>query len=127
MQDGVCRLVPSEGLFGEMLVALSKALHFSQTGVQCHGRVIGVLSHVEVRSPPKLLLYHQGLLQQLGGTGEQGFGTDSVQTSVTLEATAAHVPAILPPNPNKLLGNPKADPVTHQASQKGIWAALPYH
>lgn len=63
VQDSIGRLVPSQGLFGEMLVAFGKALHFSQTGVQCHGRVIGVLAHVEVRGPSQLLLYHQGLLQ----------------------------------------------------------------
>lgn len=81
-------------------MALSKALHFSQTGVQCHGRVIGVLSHVEVRSPPKLLLYHQGLLQQLGGTGEQGFGTDSgLHQCKPVSHWKLQLPAILPPPP----------------------------
>jgi len=75
VQDGIRRLVPRQGLFREMLVALGKALHFSQTGVQGHGRVTGVLGHVEVRSPPQLLLDHQGLLQQLGGTGGEGFST----------------------------------------------------
>lgn len=100
VQDGICRLVPSKGLFGEMLVALSKALHFSQTGVQCHGRVIGVLSHVEVRSPSKLLLYHQGLLQQLGGTGEQGLGTDSgLHQCKPVSLRKLQLPTCLPSSP----------------------------
>lgn len=92
-------------------MALSKALHFSQTGVQCHGRVIGVLSHVEVRSPPKLLLYHQGLLQQLGGTGEQGFGTDSeLHQCKPVSLWKLQLPTCLPsspPTPTSSWGIPK--------------------
>lgn len=75
VQDSVGGLVPSQGLFGEVLVALGKALHFCQPRVQRHGRVTGVLGHVEVRRPPQLLLDHQGLLQQLGGAGREGFRT----------------------------------------------------
>lgn len=71
MKDGVGRLVPSEGFFGEMLVALRQALHFGQAGVQGHGWVTGVLGHVEVRSPPKLFLNYQRLFQQLGAKPEK--------------------------------------------------------
>lgn len=70
MEDGIGGLVPSERFFGEVLVALGKALHFGQPGVQGHGWVIGVLGHVEVRGPAQLLLDHQRLLQQLGAGGK---------------------------------------------------------
>lgn len=80
VQDSVGRLVPSQGLFGEVLVALSKALHFCQPRVQCHGRVAGVLGHVEVRRPPQLLLDHQGLLQQLRGAEGEGFRASKPQS-----------------------------------------------
>lgn len=66
MKDGVGRLVSSKGFFGEVLVALGKALHFCQPGVEGHGWVTGVLGHVEVCGPAQLLLYHQRLFQQLG-------------------------------------------------------------
>lgn len=92
VQDGIRGLIPSQGLFGEMLVALGKALHFSQTGVQCHGRVTGVLGHVEVRSPPQLLLDHQGLLQQLGGTGGEGFRTSPCSSVNRYRSTSSSCP-----------------------------------
>lgn len=71
VQDSVGRLVPGQGLLGQVLVALGKALHLGQAGVEGHGGMVGVLGHVEVRGPPELLLDDQCLLQQLGG-GEQG-------------------------------------------------------
>lgn len=63
MQDSVSWLVPSKGLLGQMLVALSKALHLGQAGVEGHGWVVGVLGHIKVGSPPELLLDDQRLLQ----------------------------------------------------------------
>lgn len=69
VQDSVGRLVPGQGLLGQVLVALSKALHLCQASVERHGWVVGILGHVEVRSPPELFLDHQCLLQQLGGEG----------------------------------------------------------
>lgn len=70
VQDGIGRLVPGEGLLGQVLVALGKALHLGQAGIEGHGGVVGVLGHVEVRGPPELLLDDQRLLQQLRGWGE---------------------------------------------------------
>lgn len=72
VQDSIGWLVPGKGLLGQVLVALSKALHLGQAGVEGHGRVVGVLGHVKVRGPPELLLDDQGLLQQLG----EGAGRD---------------------------------------------------
>lgn len=71
VQDGIGRLVPGEGLLGQVLVALSQALHLGQAGVEGHGWVVGVLGHVEVRGPPELLLDDQRLLQQLGAVGRR--------------------------------------------------------
>lgn len=72
VQDSIGRLVPGKGLLGQVLVALGKALHFSQAGVEGHGGVVGVLGHVQVRGPPELLLNDQRLLQQLGVGGSVG-------------------------------------------------------
>lgn len=65
MQDGVGRLVSRQRLLAEVLVRLGEALHLREACVERHGRVAGVLGHVQVGRPPQLLLYHQRLLQQL--------------------------------------------------------------
>lgn len=69
VQHSIGRLVPGEGLLGQVLVALGKALHLGQAGVEGHGRMVGVLGHVEVCGPPELFLNDQRLLQQLVGVG----------------------------------------------------------
>lgn len=51
MQDSIGRFVSSERLLAEVLVGLGQTFHLSETSVQGHGRVSGVLGHVEVRSP----------------------------------------------------------------------------
>lgn len=82
MQDSIGRLIPSEGLLGQVLVALGKALHLSQAGVEGHGWVVGVLGHVEVRGPPELLLNDQRLLQQLGVGQEAEHQPGAFSTSI---------------------------------------------
>lgn len=72
VQHGVSRLVPGQRLFGQVLVGLCQTFHLSEASVESHGRVTGVLGHVQVSCPPQLLLNHQSLLQQLqrGREGE---------------------------------------------------------
>ena len=65
VQHGVGGLVPRHGLLAEVLVGLGQTLHLAEARVERHGRVGGVLGHVEVGRPPQLLLDHQRLLQQL--------------------------------------------------------------
>ena len=65
VQHGVGRLVPGQGLFGQVLVGLCQTFHLSEASVESHGRVTGVLGHIQVSCPPQLLLDHQSLLQQL--------------------------------------------------------------
>ncbi len=65
VQHGIGRLVPSQGLFGQVLVGLCQTFHLSEASVESHGRMTGVLGHIQVSCPPQLLLYHQSLLQQL--------------------------------------------------------------
>lgn len=65
VQHGVGRLVPGQRLFGQVLVRLCQAFHLSETSVEGHGRVSGVLGHIQVSCPPELLLNHESLLQQL--------------------------------------------------------------
>lgn len=65
VQDSVGRFVSRQGLFAEVLVRLGKALHLCKACVERHGRMTGVLRHVEVSCPSQLLLYHERLLQQL--------------------------------------------------------------
>lgn len=65
VQHSVGRLVPSQGLFGQVLVGLSQTFHLGEASVESHGRVTGVLGHVQVGRTPQLLLDHQRLLQQL--------------------------------------------------------------
>jgi len=65
VQDGVGGLVASQRLLAEVLVGLGQALHLGEAGVEGHGRVAGVLAHVQVGRPSELLLDHQRLLQQL--------------------------------------------------------------
>lgn len=72
VQDSIGRLVPGEGLLGQVLVALGKALHLGQAGIEGHGGMVGVLGHVEVCGPPELFLNDQRLLQQLVGVGREG-------------------------------------------------------
>lgn len=71
VQDGVGRLVASQRFLGQVLVALGQTLHLGKAGVEGHGRVAGVLSHVQVGGSPQLLFNHEGLLQKLKeGNGE---------------------------------------------------------
>lgn len=65
MQHSVGRLVPSQRLFGQVLVGLSKTFHLGEASVESHGWVTGILGHVQVGRTPQLLLDHQRLLQQL--------------------------------------------------------------
>lgn len=65
MQHSVGRLVPSQRLFGQVLVGLSQTFHLGEASVESHGWVTGVLGHVQVGRTPQLLLDHQRLLQQL--------------------------------------------------------------
>ena len=74
VQDSIGRLVPGEGLLGQVLVALSKALHLGQAGIEGHGGMVGILGHVEVCGPAELFLNDQRLLQQLVGAGGGGQG-----------------------------------------------------
>lgn len=67
VQNSIGRLVSRERLLGQVLVALGKALHLGQAGVEGHGGMVGVLGHVEVCGPPELFLNDQRLLQQLVG------------------------------------------------------------
>lgn len=76
MQHGVGRLVAGQRLFGQVLVGLCQTLHLSEASVESHGRVTGVLGHIEVRRPPQLLLNHQSLLQQLQSEGQEGRESD---------------------------------------------------
>lgn len=70
VQDSVGRLVARQWLLAEVLVRLREALHLCKAGIERHGRVTGVLRHVQVSCPPQLLLYHERLLQQLEGKKE---------------------------------------------------------
>lgn len=65
VQHGISRLIPGQRLFGQVLVGLCQTFHLSEASVESHGRVTGVLGHVQVSRPPQLLLNHQSLLQQL--------------------------------------------------------------
>lgn len=65
VQHGIGRLVPCQRLFGQVLVGLRQTFHLSEACVESHGWVTGVLGHIQVSRPPKLLLNHQSLLQQL--------------------------------------------------------------
>lgn len=65
VQHGVGRLVPSQGLFRQVLVGFCQTFHLRKTSVESHGRVTGVLGHIQVSCTPQLLLDHQSLLQQL--------------------------------------------------------------
>lgn len=67
VQDGAGRLVARQRLLAEVLVWLGEALHLRKACVERHGRVAGVLGHVQVGGPSQLLLYDQRLLQQLEG------------------------------------------------------------
>lgn len=58
VQHSVSRLVPGQRLFGQVLVGLCQTFHLSKTSVQSHGRVSGVLGHIQVSRPPQLLLNH---------------------------------------------------------------------
>lgn len=80
VQHGVGRLVPSQRLFGQVLVGLRQTFHLSKTSVESHGRVSGVLGHVQVSCPPQLLLNHQSLLQQLQRERERNKKTDKLTT-----------------------------------------------
>ena len=51
MQDGISWLVASQGLFGEVLVGFGQALDLSEASVQGHGRMAGVLGHVQIGRP----------------------------------------------------------------------------
>lgn len=46
VQHSVGRLVPSQRLFGQVLVGLCQAFHLSETSVESHGRVSGILGHI---------------------------------------------------------------------------------
>lgn len=65
MQHSIGGLVPGERLFGQVLVRLCQTFHLCEASVERHGRVAGLLRHIQVSRPPQLLLYHQCLLQQL--------------------------------------------------------------
>lgn len=65
VQHRVGRLVPRQRLLGQVLVRLGQTFHLCEASVERHGRVAGVLRHVQVSRPPQLLLDHQCLLQQL--------------------------------------------------------------
>jgi len=65
MENSIGGLVPSQAFFGEMLMRLCQALHFSETRVESHGLMIRVLNLVQVSSSSQLLLNHQSLFQQL--------------------------------------------------------------
>lgn len=69
VQDSVGWLVACQRLLAEVLVRLRQALHLGEAGIERHGRVARILGHVQVGRPSQLLLYHQRLLQQLGGGG----------------------------------------------------------
>lgn len=90
MQHGVGRLVAGQRLFGQVLVGLCQTLHLSEASVESHGRVAGVLGHIQVRCPPQLLLDHQSLFQQLQREGEEGKERDrqrEIQFRFTLDTT----------------------------------------
>lgn len=73
VKDGVGRLVASQGLLGQVLVALGQTLDLGKAGVERHGRVAGVLGHVQVGGSAQLLLDHQCLLQELRGRGQESW------------------------------------------------------
>lgn len=81
MQHSVGRLVPSQRLFGQVLVGLSQTFHLSEASVESHGRVTGVLGHVQVGRTPQLLLDHQRLLQQL--QRNMGRQTDTLRKKIS--------------------------------------------
>lgn len=62
VQDGIGWFVPRHGFFAKVLVGFSQTLHLTETCVEGHWWVGGVLSHVEVSSTTQLLLNHKGLL-----------------------------------------------------------------
>lgn len=70
VQDGIGWFVPRHGFFAKVLVGFSQTLHLTETCVEGHWWVGGVLSHVEVSGTTQLLLNHKGLLQQLVGEGQ---------------------------------------------------------
>lgn len=78
VQHGISRLVPGQRFFGQVLVGLCQAFHLSEASVQSHGRVTGVLGHVQVSCPPQLLLDHQRLLQQLQRDRQTEGGRETV-------------------------------------------------
>lgn len=65
VQDGIGRLVSRQGLLAEVLVRLCEALHLCKARVEGHGRVAGVLGHIQVSGPSQLLLDHKRLFQEL--------------------------------------------------------------
>lgn len=65
VQDSIGRLVARQRLLAEVLVRLCEALHLRKARIERHGRVAGVLGHVQVSGPSQLLLDHKRLLQQL--------------------------------------------------------------
>lgn len=65
VQDGVGGLVSRQTLLAQVLVRLRQTLHLAEALVERHGRVVAVLGNSQVRSSSQLLLYDQGLLQQL--------------------------------------------------------------
>lgn len=77
VQDGIGWFVTRHGFFAKVLVGFSQTLHLTETCVEGHWWVGGVLSHVEVSSTTQLFLNHKGLLQQL-------VGETSAQKSFTL-------------------------------------------
>lgn len=95
VQNRISRLVPSQTLFGEVLVRFGQALHLKrevkernyfeivkafswasfsylgETRVECHGRMIGILGQVQVSSTSELLLDDQSLFQELESTSQE--------------------------------------------------------
>lgn len=65
VQDSVGWLVARQRLLAEVLVRLGQTLHLGEASVERHGRVAGVLGHVQVGRPPQLLFDHKCLFQQL--------------------------------------------------------------
>lgn len=71
VQDSIGRLVARQRLLAEVLVRLCEALHLRKARIERHGRVAGVLGHVQVSGPSQLLLDHKRLLQQLTEEDEE--------------------------------------------------------
>lgn len=79
VQDSIGRLVARQRLLAEVLVRLCEALHLRKARIERHGRVAGVLGHVQVSGPSQLLLDHKRLLQQLRSDGRTGRENDPMQ------------------------------------------------